>query len=121
MKHIKTFENIDQDADQETEDFKNSLKNYIVWYSDDYETLILKTRKDLPATRNNGNACCRVEYQNRYIKRTKTLVDETNKYKDKVFSIDKPETIKRSLYQSDDLQDCIDMLTVLSDTQKYNL
>lgn len=118
MKHIKEYESNNEISN---DDFKAELKHYLVWYNSNKKTRILEALKDLEASRDNGEPCCRVKYLYKYYIETKELFDESNKDIDKNLSIDRPTVLDRLLYQSDNLQDCIDMLPILSITNNYNL
>jgi hypothetical protein len=110
MKHLKTFESMIND------DLSN-LKKYILWNGSDNNLYIFKTGKPYVATWGPPLNYCEVFPKYMYDKREKRLDKEESTGEHSIGSNRKDLII----YQSDNIQDCIDMIYSMEISPKYNL
>ena len=115
MKHIKNFESVDL-----------NIKKYIIWDtrigSPDNGVLLILEVLDIKHSISEGY---RIKYSflYRFRKKDNSLEDMKNS-----LDLNNSDNInytgyseKNIVYQSDNIQECIDMLPLLANTSKYNL
>lgn len=110
MKYIKTFESIIND------DLSN-LKKYILWSGSDNNYYIFETGRPYVARYGPPLNCCEIFYKYRYDKKDKRLYKEEPKGEHSI-GADKKHLI---IFQSDNIQDCIDTIYAMENATKYNL
>ena len=94
-------------------DITEKYPKYIIWYTTD-GLLLLEVIKVLRAS-NIGN----VELKRLYRFKNNVVQKLNNKYTFRLRDI--YEFRENILYQSDNLQDCLEQLPIILDTEKYNL
>ena len=114
MKHLKTFESYTQ----LTEEIKNWLKEYEFKKYLIFEAKLQFTIFEIIKVEdNNINLELKVLYS--YNKRDKEFIK--NSVNQKSYSYNYSSILPNTIYQSDNLQDCIDFLKIKDDIEKYNL
>ena len=111
MKYIKYFESTIKD------DLSN-LKKYILWNGSDGNLYIFETGEKYVTTWGPPLNCCRILYKYMYNKKEKRLYDESGTKGDFSIGADRKHLI---IYQSDNIQDCIDVINTIENTIKYNI
>ena len=117
MKYLKTYESINSNLKHELENL--GLKKYIILKSlnvdNSIKFLIVEILK-IGTSDYSNNITANIEklfyYDNSGLKKPSEL---------KNFNIRLKNIVKKSIYNSNDLQDCLKMVSTLFDSEKYNL
>ena len=116
MKHIKSYENIQ-------EKYKESqFSEYIAWRSNTDIKIVKNNHKIKFFQQDKNQPVLEITHLYTYDTIDKSLTKIDDNSNEKITGIFlAPDTLPKFLYQSDNVQDCIDMLTLLSTANKYNL
>ena len=114
MKHIKHYEHKKKYTPEQFSD-------YITWLSSDTKIIILKNEHKIEFyLKDKNQPLLRVTQIYSYNILNNSIIENSNSKITGLF-LD-PDTIQnRILYQSNDMQDCIDMIHLISSANKYNL
>ena len=94
------------------------MKKYILWNGSDNCYYIFETGEPYVAQYGPPLNCCEILYKYMYDKKTKKLTKTKNISKGNSIGSNNKHLI---IYQSDNIQDCIDMIYSIENSLKFNL
>lgn len=116
MKHLKTYEH-------KTKYKTSQFSEYLIWSTLENTVRIFKNDHKIDYWQKDKNQpVLRITHLYTYDLQTKELTKVTGQSNERTTGVFLAEdTLPRILFQSDNLQDCINTLPILSATNKYNL